>query len=316
MTRAADANDDWAPLAQESVETPARKDAARENAKAIAMPKPTVPPTPAMHPGSRNQHSPPGPCAEAALQALRERLSKQATTRDPIAQAFRRASRKNPSLDVEPRTEPSVPQPAPDATVDCATELRFEQRDAREGLPWFRALPQHEQDRLRSEWRGKQDQFQCLFEQRRDSLRRVLGQGALVGCLSVLLTAFGLMFRGYQPLGAWPVWLVASGAAAAAIGLRLGGGRLVFTLLGMASYAIAMGTTIVICPNLLFALFVHGLLLGYIGLDLDAMRSGGFFGSRRVASVVFRRSRGAADAPNQAVGAGSSNAKAQHPCPR
>ena len=159
MTNASNEDDDWAPLPQETVLTPEAKAAAREAARQVAMPQPAVRPT--KKPAKTSQTAAASdPLAEAALCALRERIQLQATTRDPVAQAFRRASRKNQEPLVEARPAPTMLPPAPDACVDRTSELRFDDRDAREGLPWFQALPEEEQQRYAEQDFGHGDRGQ------------------------------------------------------------------------------------------------------------------------------------------------------------
>lgn len=233
----------------------------------------------------------------AALQLLRARLHCQASTSDPVAQAFRRASRKNqePLVDAQPLGV--TPPPAPDACVDCSEDLRFDSRDAREGLPWFQALPNEEQQRLREEWRANEERFTCLGDQRRAAMRRAMVVGALIGCANVFMTALGLAVAGGASMYLWPVWIVVFSVVAAALGARLNGGGIALYALGMAAYALAMGRMLYLCPNLLFAMFLNGALFQYVGADLDSLRSGGFFGTRRIARVASRDLRDADRAP-------------------
>jgi hypothetical protein len=296
VTNASNEDDDWAPLPQETVLTPEAKAAAREAARQVAMPQPAVRPT--KKPATTSQTTAASdPLADAALCALRERIQLQATPRDPVAQAFRRASRKNQEPLVDAKPAAKTPPPAPDACKDCASAMQFDDRDAREGLPWFRALPAEEQQRLREEWRANKERFTCIGDQRRTAMRRAMTVGGLIGCANVLMTALGLAFSGGASMALWPVWIVGLSVAAAALGARLGGGRVALYALGMAAYALAMGRMLYLCPNLLFAMFLHGVLFQYIGADLDSLRSGGFFGTRRIARVVSRIQRDANRAP-------------------
>ena len=121
--------------------------------------------------------------------------------------------------------------------------------------------------------------------------------GGLVGCANVFMTALGLAFAGGASMDLWPVWIVGLSVGAAAVGARLGGVRLALYALGMAAYALAMGRMLYLCPNLLFAMFLHGALFQYVGADLDSLRSGGFFGTRRIARVASRDLRDADRAP-------------------
>ncbi len=296
MTNASN-EDDWAPLPQETVLTPEAKAAMRDAARQVAMPKPAVRPRKPAETVPSRPTTAADPLADAALTALRERLQQQPSTRDPVAQAFRRASRKNhePLVDAQPAK--AAQPPAPDACVDRASELRFDDRDAREGLPWFQALPQQEQQRLREEWRANQGRFTCLGDQRRAAMRRAMVVGGLIGCANVFLTALGLAFAGGASLDLWPVWIVGLSVAAAALGARVGGGRVALYALGMAAYALAMGRMLYLCPNLLFAMFLNGALFQYVGADLDSLRSGGFFGTRRIARLASRDLRDADRAP-------------------
>jgi hypothetical protein len=260
------------------------------------MPKPAVRPTaaktPTASPSASEQR-----LAEAALQAMRERMQRHEGPRDPVAQAFRRASRKNqePLVDAQPLVV--TPPPAPDACVDCSEDLRFDSRDAREGLPWFQALPNEEQQRLREEWRANEERFTCLGDQRRAAMRRAMVVGALIGCANVFMTALGLAVAGGASMYLWPVWIVVFSVVAAALGARLNGGGIALYALGMAAYALAMGRMLYLCPNLLFAMFLNGALFQYVGADLDSLRSGGFFGTRRIARVASRDLRDADRAP-------------------
>lgn len=297
MTNASNEDDDWAPLPQDTTLTPEAKAAARDAARKVAMPQPAVR---ARKPAAAAASQPAvgaDPLADAALTALRERLQRQPTQRDPVAQAFRRASRKNhePLVDAQPAK--AAQPPAPDACVDRASELRFDDRDAREGLPWFQALPAQEQRRLREEWRANQERFTCLGDQRRAAMRRAMAVGGLIGCANVILTALGLAFAGGASMHLWPVWIVGLSVAAAALGARINGGRVALYALGMAAYALSMGRMIYLCPNLLFSMFLHGALFQYIGADLDSLRSGGFFGTRRIARMAQRGLRDADRAP-------------------
>lgn len=295
MTRAPE-DDDWAPLPEATCETPEARAAARAKARAIPMPKPALRPTTATarapSPSASEER-----LAETALQAMRERLHGHEGPRHPVAEAFRRASRKNSEPVVEAPPRAVTAPAAPDACVDCSEDLRFEGRDAREGLPWFHALPNEEQQRLREEWRANQQRFTCLGDQRRAAMRRAMVVGGLIGCANVFMTALGLAVAGGASLDLWPVWIVGLSVGAAALGARLGGGRIALYALGMAAYALAMGRMLYLCPNLLFALFVHGALFQYVGADLDSLRSGGFFGTRRIARVASRDLRDTDRAP-------------------
>ena len=297
MTHSADHDDDWAPLPAETVTTQEAKAAMRESARQVAMPKPAVRPANKAAATGTERTGGSDPLAEAALTALRERLQQQPTTRDPVAQAFRRASRKNQEPLVEARPAPTRLPPSPDACVDRTSELRLDDRDAREDLPWFQALPEEEQQRLREGWRANKDRFTCIGEQRRAAMRRAMAVGGLIGCANVLLTAIGLALSGGASMHLWPVWIVGLSVAAAALGARLGGGRVALYALGMAAYALAMGRMIYLCPNLLFSMLLHGALFQYIGADLDSLRTGGFFGTRRLARVASRSLRDADRAP-------------------
>jgi hypothetical protein len=288
VTHSAEQDDDWAPLPAETVATQESRKADREHRKQIAVPAPAV------RPVGKHKHvsaevtasAPSVELAEVALLQLRERIAKQQKDDTPVQQAFRKASKRpEQTLMESARSNEIVAPPAPTECTDQSVAIQFADRDPREGMPWFVALPQSEQERLRAQWSLQRQPYEEP-PHARSARRRMFVLAGLIACFSILLTALGLMMRGFMPTSLWPAWIFCATLAAAFVGSRMRGGYILFFALGLASYAVAMGSAIYWSPNLLFALFVHGGLMAFAGLDQESLRSGGFCAAHRLA--VFK----------------------------
>ena len=224
---------------------------------------------------------PSGPLAEAsadeeaarALAALREQIASSGTAssltasvQDRVQRARRRQARAAAA-----RGELSAPYPAgapapasPEFEVDSAADL-----DERELDPWFLALPEVEQARLRAAWSSSRHRFDAAGKAARARAQRAAWQGALAFAVNaLLLTLVGS--------AAWRVLLHAPvGACAGLLGIALGGERFHFMAAGALSFGLLEGACLLSNPFLLYGMLFAIATMGVVGMDREMRASGG-----------------------------------------
>lgn len=307
MTHSAKPDDDWAPLPAETVATQESRKADREQKKQIAVPAPAVRPVGKHKPASAEvtASAPNVELAEVALLQLRERIAKQQKSDTPVQQAFRKASKRPEQVLVEEAVaQPRVLAPSIESSADHSDRIAFDDRDARQDMPWFRALPHHEQARLIKQWQTEREQFAHLGNERRRHVLIASMHGAFMSSVLVLVTEVGFMVREGN-LGAfgWRLPLVVAGAIAAGCSHAVGGGAWTFAFAGLLAYIAVLGDAILLSPNMLFVCLLTTSLFGLLGLEREMLQRGGFLGLRRLAARATRNvdeSNGAPAAPKDA----------------
>ena len=246
-----------------------------EFAELAKRPAPPPAATVAPAPSSSAQKTAPAPvvdlAAERALLALQQQIAARQPSTSWVAQSLRRAARqerkeKAANTPVLAETLVEADHPPAQVTIDeQASNL-----DARELEPWFKELPQGEQERLRLRWFEERNRFANSGQVWKNRLLRAFGNGALVmGALGVMQS---LLLGGFDLVPK----MVAAGATAATFAELCRGDRFVYALWGGLGWTVVMGPVILANPFAMPGLLMAAYGMGAIGMEGEMRRSGGF----------------------------------------
>ncbi len=211
--------------------------------------------------------------AERALAALREEIAASGTASSltaAVQRRIQRGRRRRARADAarEELSEPFVTgatgPASPEFAVDDAADL-----DERELDPWFLALPEVEQARLRAAWSSSRHRFDAAGTAARGRAQRAAWQGASAFAVNALL----LTLVGSD---AWRVLLHAPvGACAGLLGIALGGERFHFMAAGALAFGLLEGACLLSNPFLLYGMLFAISTMGVVGMDREMRASGG-----------------------------------------
>jgi hypothetical protein len=270
-----DADDDWAPLTPEQQALgPGELDAPGEPVAPDGLvPEellaPPAPPKP--EPPPRNERG------ERMLRELAERCARSGTGTSLVAELQRREDRTrrkgrqaqiaNDQLQGQfVAGDLPAPPPPPEPEFEVA---RASDRDPREFEPWFRELPEQEQERLRASWSEERHRYDTSGKEARARIRRAAGYGAgmffVNSILLIFLTGDPLRFLIYVPVG----------AVVGAVAQLAGGTRFHFMVMGMLGFGLIEGRNLLSNPFMLYGLLLSIATMGVVGMDREMRMSAG-----------------------------------------